>query len=109
MTAQLVRLHGGDELENGQPVYTVRFSCSDNLDPSPHVTSAMINGVAVANGQTVNLRIFKTASVQTKNGVLTITGPAISLVVTCMDANGNVGTATVSVAANGTTNDGKNP
>ena len=62
--------------------------------------SAEINDNPVDDGQLVQLTISNRHRTKTRKGKLTIQAPHINLVVTCVDAAGNVGTATVSPVYN---------
>ena len=77
--------------------FKVVFGCSDLCDADPTIISADINGVPVTNGQTLELVVDEDAqTVEVDDGVVTISAPSFVLTVTCTDASGNVGTATVS-------------
>jgi hypothetical protein len=78
-----------DDGENGSR-FRVEFSCSSGTG------TALLNGVAVTNGQVVRLKLKKSGLQKVKNdhGKLTISATSFLLVVTCSDAAGNQGCAT---------------
>ena len=97
VTASLDNLiHGrGDDDDNGRR-FVVRFTCADGCSPGATAT-ATINGIPVTNGRIVQLVQSRgPQKVQTVGqNVLKIKAPAFDLVVTCVDASGNQGRATV--------------
>jgi len=79
--------------------YTVEASCDFGT-----LTSVMLNGLAVTNGQVVQLKFNdkKVGSSTTKRGTLTVRGASFDLVVVCTGLNGSsVDTATVHIARDG--------
>ena len=93
VTAALVPVGEGDDDDD---LFRVEFSCSDTCDDNPAVTFATINGVPVSNGQLVELELEddEEQEVGEEDGVLEIEAPSFLLTVECVDASGNVGTAT---------------
>lgn len=93
VTAALVRL-GGDDDDDGR--FRIEYTCSDACDANPAITTATLNGMAVANGQVVELELEDDdgQEVEYDDGILQIEAPSFELVVTCVDASGNEGTAT---------------
>jgi hypothetical protein len=83
---------GGDDDDEG--TFRVEFSCSDNCDQNPNISSATLNGVAVINGQLVSLELDDEEEVKTNDGILSIEAPLFLLSVTCIDASDNSNTAT---------------
>lgn len=75
--------------------FIVAASCTDNED-GVQLASAEINGEPVADGQRVRLVISNRHKTNMRKGKLTVQASSIDLVVTCVDAAGNVGIATVS-------------
>jgi K319-like protein/WD40 repeat protein len=106
VTAALVPVQG-KSLKHDQGRFRVEFRCLDGCDPQATPT-AFLNGVAVANGQVVNLRVTRERSKErNKSGkspksdksnrsgkLLTLAGPSFVLVVECVDVQSNVGRAT---------------
>jgi hypothetical protein len=91
-TASLVPVGGDDD--DGQ-LFRVEYSCDDNCDASPTITSATLNGVPVANGQIVKLDLDDDEfEWEWDDGILEFEAPSFELVVTCQDASGNSATAT---------------
>jgi Bacterial TSP3 repeat/Thrombospondin type 3 repeat len=90
------------DVDDDKGLFDVAFTCTDNLDANPTVTSATINGVVVTNGQTVDLRLKSGKSSKSdksekssKSGKpVRIEGPSLELTVECADAAGNTSTAT---------------
>jgi streptogramin lyase len=78
-----------DDQGNGSR-FRVEFSCSSGTP------TALLNGVAVTNGQVVRLKLKKSGSqkVKTDDRKLTISATSFLLVVSCSDAAGNQGCAT---------------
>jgi K319-like protein/PKD domain-containing protein len=104
VTAELVPVEGRS-LKHNKGRFEVRFSCSDACDSNPELTSAMLNGVAVTDGQVVDLRLKSEKSEKSdksekskKSGKSDkperFEGEAFELIVECVDESGNVGTAT---------------
>jgi hypothetical protein len=89
-TAMLLakRSHGEDNGENTSS-FTVVATCSSGT------ATALLNGVAVQNGDVVRLKLKKRGDqrVRRENGRLTISATSFQLVVTCTDAAGNQGSA----------------
>ena len=55
-------------------LFKVEFSCSDQCDAKPKVTSAKLNGISVANGQLVKLEEDDDTEVEFEDGILNIEG-----------------------------------
>ncbi len=100
VTAALVPV-GDDDDE-----FRVVFTCTDAVDASP-VSSADINGIAVANGQIVELELDDD-EVEWDDGILKIEAPSITLTVTCTDASGNTTTVTVELTDDDDDDDDEN-
>ncbi|HIF21791.1 MAG TPA: hypothetical protein EYQ27_07755 [Gemmatimonadetes bacterium] len=109
VTAALVPL-GGKSYKHNKGKFTVEFSCEDGCDPDATPT-ATLNGVAVTNGQVVDLRLKSEKSGKSgksdksdksgksgKSGKsekpVKIEGTSFAITVECVDASGNVGSAT---------------
>ena len=101
VTAALVPVGSGDDDEGR---FRVVCSCTDNCDPSPALTCTL-NGIAVDNGQIVELEIDDETEVEREDGILEIEAPSFELVATCTDASGNVGMATAAPTGLGADND----
>ncbi|CAD7849501.1 MAG: hypothetical protein [Olavius algarvensis Delta 4 endosymbiont] len=82
------------EVEDDEGRFRIEYSCSDNLDPNPNTSEAFLNGFAVVHGQVVELERDDDKEVEWDDGILEIEAPAFLLTVQCVDAAGNVGTAT---------------
>jgi hypothetical protein len=121
VTADLVAVVG-KSLKHNQGSFTVEFTCADDGDSGASVTTAMLNGMPVENGQVIELRLIgeksaksgKSAKSKTgksekpkksrkseksKKGAesdkpVRIEGHSFELVVECLDRSGNVGSAT---------------
>jgi len=92
VTANLVPI---GEVDDDEGRFLVEFSCSDACDANPTVTSATLNGIAVSNGQVVELELEDDGQeVEFEDGVLEIEAPSFLLTVQCTDGAGNVGMAT---------------
>lgn len=78
--------------------YVVGASCQYGT-----LTSVMLNGVAVTNGQVVQLKFHdkKSGGATTKRGTLVVRGAAFDLVVTCTGWDGAIDTDTVHLARDG--------
>ncbi|MCZ6544296.1 MAG: PKD domain-containing protein, partial [Chloroflexi bacterium] len=103
VTAALVPI----DVKGNQGTFQVVFSCTDDRDSSPAVSSATLNGVSVTDGKIVKLKVRKNTKSKKNSskskkkgkkkkagGVLTIEGPSFELRVECEDAEGNSATAT---------------
>ena len=103
VTAELIPV----DVKKKKGIFEVSFSCEDACDTDPTITSGTINGIAVTDGQLVDLRVkkaksksgssksgSKSKSGSSGGGLLRIEGPSFELVVDCEDAAGNVGSAT---------------
>ena len=86
------------EVEEDEGYFQVVFSCTDTCDENPTITSATLNGIAVYNGQVVELELDddEGQEVEWDDGILQIKASSFLLTVTCEDASGNEGTATAS-------------
>lgn len=73
--------------------FRIQFTCSDSCDPNV-TTTATLNGIPVTNGQIVSLKLTKKIKKIKEQNILKLRAPSFSLIVTCMDGSGNVGTAT---------------
>jgi hypothetical protein len=73
--------------------FRVAYSCNDTCSANP-TSSATLNGIAVTNGQTVILKVAKTAKSSFRKGILSIQGPTFTLSASCTDQAGNTGTGT---------------
>ena len=84
------------EVEEDEGYFQVVFSCTDTCDENPTITSATLNGIAVYNGQVVELELDddEGQEVEWDDGILEIEASSFLLTVTCEDASGNEGTAT---------------
>ena len=102
VTAELIPV----DVKKKKGIFEVSFSCEDACDTDPTITSGTINGIAVTDGQLVDLRVkkaksksgssksgSKSKSGSSGGGLLRIEGPSFELVVDCEDAAGNVGSA----------------
>ncbi|MCI0401743.1 MAG: hypothetical protein L0Y67_01345 [Gammaproteobacteria bacterium] len=87
-------LDPGGEIDDDEGRFRVQFSCTDDRDPAPTITSAALNGIPVVNGQLVELEVHDETQVEEDDDILEIEAPSFELVVTCTDASGNVGIAT---------------
>jgi hypothetical protein len=87
----LAKKSGGDDNENNSS-FTVVVTCSSGT------ATALLNGVAVKNGDVVRLKLIKKGDqkVKKEDGRLTISATSFQLVVTCTDAAGNTGSAATS-------------
>jgi thrombospondin type 3 repeat protein/Big-like domain-containing protein len=97
------------DVKHNKGLFEVNFSCSDNLDANPTVTSATINGVVVTNGQIVDLRLqseksekSEKSSKSEKSGKsdkpVKISGTSLELTVQCVDEAGNAGSGSATAA-----------
>jgi K319-like protein len=104
VTAELIPVVGRS-LKHNKGQFTVRFSCSDACDSDPELVSALLNDVAVTDGQVVDLRLKSERSSKSdksekskKSGKsdkpTKIEGTSFELVVQCVDESGNIGIAT---------------
>ena len=119
VTAELVSV-AGKSLKHNKGLFTVEFACADDCDPDASVTIAKLNGIPVENGQVVELRLKSQKSAKSgksskskksnkskksrkneksKRGgksekPVTIEGSSFELLVECVDASDNVGSAT---------------
>jgi hypothetical protein len=92
VTASLVPV---GEVEEDEGRFRVVYSCADSCDATL-ASAAQINGIAVTNGQIVELEVErKKQEVEFKNGLLKIEAPSFVLTVTCTDRSGNVGVGKV--------------
>lgn len=85
------------DVDDDEGLFRVEFSCSDACDTNPTITSAMLNGIAVTNGQIVKLELEDDddeQEVEFHHGILEIEASSFALTVTCVDASGNEATAT---------------
>ncbi|MCH8848629.1 MAG: hypothetical protein IIC32_06620 [Chloroflexi bacterium] len=91
VTASLAPVGEEDEDER---LFRVTFTCIDDTDPSPTATAG-INGVAVADGQLVELKLTGGTKQRSKwhHGVLSFKASSFLLTVTCADAAGNTASA----------------
>lgn len=88
--AQTGRLKGTDSN------FFVTTGCADD-NPGVQLVSAEINGISVGNGEKVRLILSNDeAPPRFKKNLWTIQSAHIDLVVTCIDAAGNIGSKTVS-------------
>ena len=87
-----------DESKGLSGRYIVGASCDNGS-----LTSVLLNGVAVVNGQIVLLKFNekKSGSARTDRNTLVIRAAAFDLVVTCSGANGKVATSTTHIARDG--------
>lgn len=94
VTAALVPVGEGDDDDDDSDEgrFRVEFSCADTC-AAISSTTATLNGIAVVDGQVVELEIDDETEVEVEDGILEIEAPSFSLDVTCTDAFGNVGTA----------------
>jgi hypothetical protein len=85
----LAKKSGGDDNEDNSSSFTVVATCSSGA------ATALLNGVAVKNGQVVRLKLITKGDqkVKKEDGRLTISATSFQLVVTCTDAAGNQGSA----------------
>jgi hypothetical protein len=87
--------------KSNQGLFTVEFTCADGCDPNASPT-AMLNGVEVENGQVVDLTLkskkagksAKPAKAGKSKKPMKFESSAFELVAECVDASGNVGSAT---------------
>jgi hypothetical protein len=93
VTASLVAVRGGGDDESAQR-FTVVFSATDLVGVT--TLTATLNGVAVTNGQVVQLQTIKSGaqSVKRDDGKLQIKATSFLLTATALDAAGNKGIAT---------------
>ena len=94
VTAALVPVKDDDDDEGR---FRVEYGCSDACDTNPSITLAELNGIAVANGQIVELELEdddEGQEVEWDDGILQIEASSFELVVECVDASGNEATAT---------------
>jgi len=82
------------DVEEDEGLFRVVFSVTDNLDSNP-IVSADINGIAVENGQIVELEIDDETESEFDDGVLEMEAPSFTLTVTATDNAGNSSTETV--------------
>lgn len=82
-----------EELHDDKGTFRVEYSCTDDSDPSPIITSAQLNGVDLPNGQIVELKVNDETKIEEEDDVLEMKAPSFELIVTCEDESGNVGTA----------------
>ncbi len=80
----------------GRSEFQVVAQCTDDRDPAPEV-AATLNGVTVEDGQVVVMIPSRRQWSQVVNGVLHLYGTWFTLVVTCTDDAGNVGSDAVRV------------
>ena len=112
VTAALVPIDVG----SNQGTFEAQFTCTDDCDSDPAITTATLNGVDVTNGQIVSLRVRRAGSDKSgksdksrksrkrgRDAILTIDGLAFELTVECVDGEGNAAsaTATAEFAARG--------
>jgi hypothetical protein len=106
VTASLVPVRSGDDDESTQR-FTVVFSATDLVGVK--TITATLNGVAVTNGQVVQLQLIKSGAQSTKrdDGKLQIKAVSFTLTVLAKDAAGNTGTGTAApvFTKNGKDND----
>ena len=81
--------------------FEVQFTCEDDCDSDPTITTATLNGIDVTNWQIVRLlrarrppRGGSDKSDKRGDDILTIRGPAFELTVECVDTSGNAVSAT---------------
>ena len=90
------------DVKKDQGTFEVQFTCADDCDSAPAITTATLNGVDVTNGQIVRLRVKKAKSSKSAKGegdaILTIEGPAFELTINCVAGAGNVASATATPA-----------
>ncbi len=93
VTAALVPVRVNPRKQIGR--FRVEFSCSDICDASA-LPSAELNGIAVANGQDIKLKVSDKTKVELNEAgnLVKLEAPTFSLVATCADASANVGIAT---------------
>ena len=91
-TATLVPL----DVDDDEGRFRIEDSCSDTCDDEPNITFATLNGIAVANGQIVELELDDETEIEWDDGVLEIEASSFTLTVTCEDSSGNVGSSSVS-------------
>ena len=96
VSAALVPVAGDDD-DHDDGLFRVEFSWSDTCDENvAESLTATLNGLAVTNGQIVKLEVDDEMEWEWNDGILEIKAPFFQLVVTCVDASGNAGTATAS-------------
>jgi hypothetical protein len=93
VTAALVPVRVNPRKQIGR--FRVEFSCSDICDASA-LPSAELNGIAVANGQDIKLKVSDKTKVELNEAgnLVKLEAPTFSLVATCADASASVGIAT---------------
>lgn len=78
-----------DDCDDDEQMFIVEYSCGDTCSAATNISSALLNGIPVSNGQRVSLERDDDTDVEYDDGILEIEAPSFSLDVTCADGSGN--------------------